>query len=259
MIVDSHCHLNMPEFRDDIKVVVKNAKESSLEGMLTICTKLEELEEIKNLSDKYRLWYSGGIHPCNIDKNTKINLDILQKHAKNSNFIGIGETGLDFFHSKENKASQLISFNKHIEIARDLDLPIIIHTRSADADTIKVIKTQYKKKPFRGLIHCFTATRELAMEALSIGMLISISGIITFKNAHEIREIVKDIPLTSLLIETDSPYLAPVPNRGKRNEPSFVKHTAQYLAGLKKVSLEECVTKTSTNFYKLFNKAKVIL
>ena len=259
MIIDSHCHLNMPEFKKDIQEVVKNAKNADLEGMLTICTKLEELEEIKNLSNKFKLWYSGGIHPCNIKKNSILNLEIIKEHAENKNFIGIGETGLDFYYSKEAKEKQLLSFNKHIDIARELNLPVIIHTRSADKETIKVIKEQYQRKPFKGLIHCFTASNELAMEAISIGLLISISGIITFKNAIEIRKIIKNIPLDSLLIETDSPYLAPVPNRGKRNEPSNVKYIAEYLANLKQVSLEMCIEHTKRNFYKLFSKAKAIL
>ncbi len=259
MIIDSHCHLNMPEFAKDIEKVIKNAKESNLEGMLTICTRLEELEEIKNLSNRFKLWYSGGIHPCNIKKNSKVDLEIIKKHANSSNFIGIGETGLDFYYSKEAKEEQILSFNKHIDVARELDLPVIIHTRSADKETIRVLKEQYQKKPFKGLIHCFTASNELAMEAISLGLLISISGIITFNKAVELRNIIKNIPIGSLLIETDSPYLAPVPNRGKRNEPSNVKYTAKYLANLKEISLDMCIETTNRNFYKLFTKAKAIL
>ena len=259
MIIDSHCHLNMPEFKKDIANVIANAKKSNLEGVLTICTRLEELNEIKSLSDKFKLWYSGGIHPCNIEKNAKINLNVIKKYAKNKNFIGIGETGLDFFHSCDEKIEQIDSFNKHIEIARELDLPVIIHSRSADKETIKIILEQYKIKPFKGLIHCFTASRELALAATSIGLLISIAGIITFKNAESLRETVRAIPINKLLIETDSPYLAPVPFRGKRNEPSYVKHTAQYLANLKNITFMECIKETNKNFYKLFSKAKTIL
>ena len=259
MIIDSHCHLNMPDFKDDIETVIANAKKCNIEGMLTICTKLEELDQIHRLSRKFNLWYSGGIHPCNIIKNVDINLDKIREHSKNSNFIGIGETGLDFFYSKKEKKEQLMSFNKHIEISRELDLPVIIHTRNADKEIISVIKKQYQAKPFKGLIHCFTASKEVAIEAISIGLLISISGIITFKNAIELRNIIREIPLSKLLIETDSPYLAPVPKRGKRNEPSFVKHTADYLANLKEIPIEKCIEKTNENFYKLFSKAKVIL
>ena len=171
-------------------------------------------------------------------------------------FIGIGETGLDYFYGESNKDNQIKSFQQHIEIARKFDFPVIIHTRSADADTIDIIKKEYLKAPFRGLIHCFTASEELAREVLKMNFFISLSGIITFKNASQIRETIKVIPNDRLLVETDAPYLAPMPFRGKRNEPSFVKNTTEYLSKLKNVSLEDMSHITTNNFFKLFNKAK---
>lgn len=259
MIIDSHCHLSMSEFKSDLDLVVNNAKKSNVEGMLTICTKLDELKEIRKISKKYNLWYSAGIHPCNIKKNDKICLNYIKEHSNEDNFIGIGETGLDFYYTNATKEEQINSFNQHIELSRELDRPIIIHTRDADKETIKIIKEQYSKKPFKGVIHCFTGTKELAEEAISIGLLISISGIITFKNASNLREIIKYVPIESLLIETDAPYLAPVPYRGKRNEPSFVKYTAHHLANLKNISYAKCIEYTNKNFYNLFSKAKAIL
>ena len=233
MIIDSHCHLNMKDFKNDLDVVVDNAKSNNINGMLTISTMLDDFKMVKNISNKYQnIWYSLGIHPHNVDEKYKDVCKEVLKYQNDKKFIAIGETGLDYYYENSDKELQKSSFINHINIARETKLPIIIHTRDADLDTIKILKKEYSKGNFSGLIHCFTATQELAEEVLSLGFYISISGIVTFKNAENLRNIVKNIPLNRLLIETDAPYLAPVPMRGKRNEPAFVYHTANFLAEL---------------------------
>ena len=257
MIIDSHCHLNMKEFDQDLDNVILNAKQNNIKGMLTISTNLEEIKNIKKISERFsNIWFSLGIHPNNVDKNY-LNLNaVIDNNIKNKKFIGIGETGLDFYYKNYNKDLQIKSFINHINLARELDLPVIVHTRNADKDTISILKNEYKRGKFRGLIHCFTASEELAIEVLAINFYISISGIITFKNADNLRKITKSIPIEKILVETDAPYLSPVPMRGKRNEPSFVSYTAKYLANLLNVPEEELYSKTTKNFFKLFNKAK---
>ena len=259
MIIDSHCHLNMKDFNNGLDQVIKDAKENNVKGMLTICTEVAEINEIKNISNSYEnIWYSLGIHPNNVTNNLLEINEKVKENIKNDKFIGIGETGLDYFYKNSKIDLQKKSLINHIALARENDLPIIIHTRDADEDTINIIKDEYKKGKFRGLIHCFTASEKLAQEMLSIGFYISISGIITFKNAESIRNTVKSIPLNRLLVETDAPYLAPAPMRGKRNEPSFVSHTANYLANLLNVSFNELYDTTTNNFFNLFNKAERI-
>ena len=258
MIIDSHCHLNMKEFNEDLDLVVNKAYQENIKGMLTISTKIEEVNSIVAIANKYNnIWYSVGIHPHNVNANFKDINETVSSNINNNKFIGIGETGLDYYYENSNKETQKKSFVNHINIARDLDLPIIVHTRNADEDTINILKNEYKRGKFRGLIHCFTASKELAIEVLQLDFFISISGIITFKNANELREIVKLIPIEKLLVETDAPYLAPVPMRGKRNEPSFVSYTASYLAKLLNISNTILYEKTTKNFFNLFNKAKL--
>ncbi len=256
MLIDSHCHLNMSDFAKDLDEIIANAKNNQINGLLTICTQLDELKELKLISKKDKnIWYSGGIHPNNVKAHVRAQLDIISNYASDKKFIAIGETGLDYFYENPKKEMQKNSFIKHINIARELDLPIIVHTRDADRDTIDILKNQYKMGKFKGVIHCFSATEELAMEALDINFYISVSGIVTFKNAESIRNTIKKIPLNKLLVETDAPYLAPVPNRGKRNEPAFVKHTAEFLSVLKNVSYDKIASQTTENFFNLFSKA----
>jgi TatD DNase family protein len=258
MIIDSHCHLNMKDFENDLDNIINNAKNNNIEGMLSISTKCDEFENIKLISNNYKnVWYSLGIHPHNVDTNyNKIN-SYIPNFLSDTNFVGIGETGLDYFYDNSDRELQKESFINHINIARENKLPIIIHTRDAEDDTIKILKNETNKGSFRGLIHCFTASQELANEVLSMGFYISISGIVTFKNAEKLRSTVKSIPLNKLLIETDAPYLAPVPMRGKRNEPAFVAHTANYLAKLLKLSNNELNEITTKNFFNLFSKAEL--
>ena len=259
MLIDSHCHLNMSDFSNDLEEIISNAKNNQINGILTICTDLNELKELEKISKKNcNIWYSGGIHPNNIKKNINDDLEIMRGYVSDKKFIAVGETGLDYFYSNPKKEIQKDSFIKHINFARELNLPVIVHTRDADKDTINILKNEYQKGKFKGVIHCFSATQELAMEALDIGFYISVSGIITFKNAENIRDTIKKVPLNKLLVETDAPYLAPVPNRGKRNEPAFVKHTAEYLSHIKEVSFEKLAKQTTKNFFNLFSKGTLI-
>ena len=259
MLVDSHCHLNMSEFSNDLEDVISKAKNNNIGGFLTICTQLKELKELKSISKKHQnIWYSGGVHPNNIKEYIDNKLNIITEYANDKNFVAIGETGLDYYYENPKIEIQKNSFIKHINMARELGLPIIVHTRDADKDTIDILKTEYKKGEFKGVIHCFSASEELAMEALDINFYISVSGIVTFKNAENIRQTIKKVPLDKLLVETDAPYLAPVPKRGKRNEPAFVRYTAEYLSELKNVSIQKLSEQTTKNFLKLFDKVKLL-
>lgn len=260
MIIDSHCHLNMKEFHNDLDSIINNAKCNNIKGLLSISTKIEEFESISNISNNYdNIWYSLGIHPHNVNSDYFQLNNAVVRYNNDNNFVGIGETGLDYYHMNSEKDLQKRSFINHINIAREYKLPIIIHTRDADKDTIDILKNEYKKAPFTGLIHCFTASEELAQEVLELGFYISISGIITFKNAENLRNTVKIIPSNKILIETDAPYLAPVPMRGKRNEPAYVSHTAKFLADLLDIKHDEFYKKTTDNFFNLFTKAKLKL
>jgi TatD DNase family protein len=257
MLVDSHCHLDFKEFSEDFAEVLENAKLSNVNCLQTICTKISEFSKIQNLIEKYDFIYgSVGNHPCEVEKQVLLTPEDIVEYTKHPKIISIGETGLDYYHDTSFKDKQIISFINHITAARITDLPVIIHTREAEQDTLNIIASELKKGKFRALIHCFTASRDFAEKCLELGLYISVAGIVTFKNARELQETIKSIPLERLLVETDSPYLAPVPNRGKRNEPAFVADTAKFLAELKEVSFEKLSEITTNNFYELFSRAK---
>ncbi len=258
MIIDSHCHLNMQHFKDDLDLVIRNAHKAGVNGMLTISTSMAETKDVINIAEKNKnIWCTVGVHPNNAGLEKNINAEDLERLSNNTNVVGIGETGLDYFRDNNDIANQKKLFIEHIAAARSTKLPVVIHTRNADSDTIQILKEQYKKGHFKAVIHCFTASEELAIEVLKMGMYISISGIITFSNAQKIRDTIKKVPLDRILIETDAPYLAPVPNRGKRNEPAFVSNTALYLSNLYNVSYKEFTNITTKNFFDLFSKAKI--
>ena len=252
-MIDSHCHLDHSPLFEDIDNVIKRSKEIGIEKLLTICTTLESFKKIKILVNKDEIIYGTyGIHPHEA-KNDKVNSDIIIKEVKNNNkIIGIGETGLDFYYNHSDKADQITSFEEHIKASIELNIPLIVHSRNAEEDTLEVF-SKYKNKNLKILMHCFTGSKEFADNLLSLGAYFSASGIITFKNSLELQETFKSIPLNKLLIETDSPYLAPVPNRGKENEPSFVKYTAQKLADIKNISNLDIIKNTTLNFNNLFN------
>jgi len=257
MIVDSHCHLDFDELSSDLENVLLRAKAADVRILQTICTKISQFDKVKKIAEEHEnIYCSVGVHPNEVENEGVISVETIIKATENPKVIGIGETGLDYYYEHSDKDSQRESFINHIRASQETQLPIIIHTRSADEDTVSILKEEMKRKKFPGLIHCFTATQELANECLNIGLYISISGIITFKNAENLRSVVKTIPIERLLVETDAPYLAPMPMRGKPNEPSFVKHTVHYLAELLGKTPEEIAEKTTENFLRLFSKVK---
>lgn len=256
-LVDSHCHLNYPDFSEDRDIVIQRAKEQGISVMQTICTKITEFEEIKSIAEQYESIYcSVGIHPHEVETQPILSAEDIVKHTQHDKVIGIGETGLDYFYEHSPRALQQQSFKAHIAAARETQLPLIVHTRDADEDTIEILQSEMQKGAFPGLIHCFSSTRELAEKSMEMGLYISISGIVTFKKAQELKDIVKDIPLEKMLVETDAPFLAPVPYRGKRNEPAYTRETAAYIAQLKGITIEEVAKQTTENFYRLFSKSK---
>lgn len=257
MLVDSHCHLDFKDFDDDRDDVLARAKAAGVDLMVTISTKITEAEKIIKLAETSEaLVCSVGIHPHEAGREPETNAAQLVALAKHEKVVGIGETGLDYFYEHSPRDAQQRNFRAHIEASRKSRLPLIVHARDADEDTADILEDEMGKGDYPGLIHCFTAGPELARRALDIGFYISISGIATFKNATDLRETIKAVPFERLLVETDAPFLAPVPHRGKRNEPCFVADTAAMLAELKGVSTEELARITSDNFFTLFSKAK---
>ncbi len=256
MLVDSHCHLNMEQFEGEIPEIVSRAKENGVHYLQSICTTMDEFPEILEIANNYEnVFASIGVHPHEVTDENIVTAPQIIKNTGHNKVTAIGETGLDLYFDDTYKDSQIESFKNHIEASRQTGLPVIIHSRGADKETIEVIKEESAKGQFRGLIHCFSTSEEVAMAALECGLYISIAGIVTFKNAKELQQTTSKIPLDKLLVETDAPYLAPVPYRGKRNEPSYVRHTAEYIAGLRAESLEEIEKATTQNYFDLFSKA----
>jgi TatD DNase family protein len=257
MLVDSHCHLDFEDFDTDRAAVLSRAKAAGVDLMVTISTKITEAEKIIALAESHEaLVCSVGIHPHEAGREPETSAAELVALAAHEKVVGIGETGLDYFYEHSPREAQQRNFRAHIDACRQSRLPLIVHARDADEDTADILEDEMGKGDYPGLIHCFTAGPELARRALDIGFYISISGIATFKNAAELRETIKAVPLERLLVETDAPFLAPVPHRGKRNEPSFVAETAAMLAELKGVSPQELARITTDNFFTLFTKAQ---
>jgi len=255
MLVDSHCHLTFPDFKEDLPDIFARAKGADVGLMLTISTKIAEAPLVQGLADAHeQIFCTVGVHPHEAETDSDVTAAQLVELARHHKTVGIGETGLDYFYEHSPREEQRNAFRAHIGAARETQLPLIVHARDADDEIVDILRDEYKKGAFPGLIHCFSSGRGLAEAALEMGFYISLSGILTFKTAHELRDIASDVPLDRLLVETDAPYLAPVPKRGKRNEPSFVAHTAQCLADLKGVSAEELAAVTTENFFRLFTK-----
>jgi TatD DNase family protein len=254
MLVDSHCHLNMAQFADNLDEVIARARKSKIERIQTICVKLEDLPVLLQITEKYEdIYCSVGIHPHEVEKAEIITAEKLIALAKSHpKIIGIGETGLDYYYEYSKPDIQKQSFLCHIQAARETGKPLIVHSRSADEDILEILKSEMQKGSYKCLIHCFTASKKFAEECLEMGCYISIAGIITFGNAEDLRSTVRDIPLDRLLIETDSPYLAPIPHRGKTCEPAFVEFVARKIAEIKGISFEEVARITTENFYRLF-------
>jgi TatD DNase family protein len=256
MFVDSHCHLNYKGLVEQQQDVLARARAAGVAAMLNISTRESEWDDVIRLAEQEDdVWASVGIHPHEADAHTGIDTAKLVAKARNPRVIGIGETGLDYYYDHSDRTRQRSSFREHIVAAQQTGLPLIVHTRNAEEDTADILTDEMGKGAYTGVIHCFTASTNFARIALDLGLYISISGIVTFKNAKDLGEIVKDIPQDRLLIETDSPFLAPVPHRGKSCEPGFVADTAQFLSNLRGVAVETLAAHSTDNFYRLFTKA----
>lgn len=257
MLIDSHCHLDFPELTSDESGVLARARTAGVAGMLTIGTRLDQFDRVRAIAERHdNVWCSVGVHPHEAKEEGQRTPDRLIAATRHPKVVGIGETGLDFYYEHSPREEQAESFRAHIAASRETGLPLIVHTRNADAETGDMLEEEHRKGAFPGLIHCFSSGRAVAERALALGLYISISGIVTFKAAEDLRAIVRDVPLDRLLVETDAPYLAPVPKRGKTNEPAFVAHTAAKVAELKGVDLAELEVATTDNFFRLFTKAE---
>ena len=256
MFVDSHCHLNYKGLVEQQVDVLARARESGVSAMLNISTRECEWDDVIGLAEQESdVWASVGIHPHEADQHVGMDCAKLVEKSAHPRVVAIGETGLDYYYDKSDHAQQCTGFREHIKASRGTGLPIIIHTRDAEADTAAILTEEMREGAFTGVIHCFTASAEFARIALDLGMYISLSGIVTFKNAQDLQDVAKWLPEDRLLVETDAPFLAPIPHRGRTGEPAFVADTARFVAQLRGVALEILAQQTSDNFYNLFSKA----
>ena len=256
-IVDSHCHLDFPELASDIESVVQRAAESGVGRMVTICTSLVNLQSTVSIAESFpQVFFAAGTHPHNAEKAPALSVEDLVLTADHPKMVGIGETGLDYHYTRESAAAQKRCLAVHIEAARRTGLPLIIHTRSADSDIAEILRQEFLSGEFSCVMHCFASGKDLARSALDLGFYISMSGIATFSNADDLRNILRYVPSDRILIETDSPYLAPKPKRGKRNEPAFVVHVAKLGASLLGLPYEDFARATTSNFETLFSRAR---
>ena len=257
MFVDSHCHLDFPDYAGHVDAVVARAQAAGVGVCLSIGTELKRFPGVRAVAEQFpNVWCSVGVHPHESEKEQLDDEAALIAETAHPKVVGIGETGLDYYYEHSPRIPQQKNFRAHIAAARQTGLPVIVHTRDADDDTIDILRDEMGKGGFTGLIHCFTGTQRLADAALELGLYISVSGIATFKNSGVLRDVIKTVPLDRLLLETDAPYLAPVPYRGKTNEPAFVVHTAKMLAELKGVTEDELAAATTQNFFRLFSKVQ---
>ena len=256
MIIDSHCHLTYEPMSKALNETIDRANQDGIKYMLTISTEDKSFEQILKIVSDYKSVYGTyGIHPHEAKSHQHIKSnDIINKVNQNKKIIGIGETGLDFYYNHSEKKDQINSFEEHISAAQEKNLPLIVHTRSAEKETLQILEKHSKKKETKILIHCFTGTREFAFKLLDLGAYISASGVVTFNKSQDLANTFKDIPNEKILVETDAPYLAPVPLRGKPNEPSFIVHTVKFLSKIKNLSFDEFSEITSNNFFNLFGK-----
>lgn len=256
-IVDSHCHLNYGSLAEDMDGVLERAAANGVGTMLAINARLSEYEDVLKIAESHdHIWATVGSHPHDAEDEWGITADQLIGMAQHKKVVGIGETGLDYYYEHSPRDKQKENFIAHIEAARETGLPLIVHARDADEDCAEIMEAEMKKGEYPAVIHCFTASEEFARRSLDIGCYISLSGIVTFKSASVLQDAIKIIPMERLLIETDAPFLAPVPMRGKPNEPSFVKHTAEFLANHFDISYAELAKTTTDNFFTLFSKTE---
>ena len=256
MLIDSHCHLEYKGLVEDQQGVLARAREAGVGAFLNISTRESEWGQVVGTANRESdVFASVGIHPHEADKHEDLGREVLFKATEDARVIAIGETGLDYFYEHSDRATQAKLFRMHIDVARETGLPVIIHTRDAEDDTLQILAEEMEKGAFPALIHCFTASAGFGHKVLELGLTISLSGIVTFKNAKELQEAAKEVPDDRLLVETDSPFLAPVPNRGKVCEPAFVADTARFVAGLRGTDADRLADVTTANFARLFSKA----
>ena len=256
MLVDSHCHLDFPDFEGKVGEVVARAEAAGVTRMVTICTRLRLEPQVRALAEAHpQVWYAAGTHPMSVADEPMATVDELVALAAHPRMVGIGETGLDYHYTAESAAAQQESLRLHIEAARQTKLPLIIHARDADDDMARILSEEHAAGAYTCVMHCFSSGRALAETALDLGFTLSMSGIAAFPKSQELRDIFAAAPLDRVLVETDSPYLAPPPHRGRRNEPAYVAHTAKVGAEIFGLSLEEFAAATSANFDRLFWKA----
>ncbi len=255
-ITDSHCHLDFPELLEDLPAVLENAQAAGVKRMVTICTKLGNEPKVRAMAEAHDpLYYAAGVHPMSVASEPTATLEQLLAIAAHPKCVGIGETGLDYHYTAESAEAQKASLRTHIAASRETGLPLIIHARDADEDMAQILTEEHKNGAYPCVMHCFSSSAELGRAALDLGFYLSMSGIVTFKKSQELRDIFASAPADRILLETDSPYLAPTPHRGKRNEPAFTAHTAAVGAEVMGLSLEDFAAQTEANFERLFSKA----
>ena len=255
-LIDSHCHLNYEGLADRQEEVLAAARARGVQGFLNISTRQKEWGDVVGAAERHPdVWASIGVHPHEADAHPDLGAAALIEAAAHPRVIAIGECGLDYYYDKSDRAAQRERFGGHIEAARESGLPLVVHTRDAEDDTAEILTREVGKGGVSGVLHCFTGSAALARKALDLGFYISISGIVTFKNARDLQEVAKTIPQDRLLVETDSPFLAPVPHRGQTCEPAFVADTAAFLSDLRDEPLDELAAATTSNFFRLFGKA----
>ena len=255
MLVDSHCHLDFPDFEQELPQVIQRAHDAGVGIMTSISTRIKQFDKVHRIAlDHEDVYCTVGTHPCNAQEETDISLETILQHAAHEKVIGIGEAGLDYFHDQSFKVEQYQVFRTHIEAARKTGLPLVIHSRDSDDDMAAILKEEMLKGEFKILLHCFSSGIELCKAGLDLGAYVSFSGIVSFKNAKNVHEAARLVPIERILVETDAPYLAPTPHRGKRNEPSFVVHTAEALAHIKDMDVNKVHNATTKAFFDLFSK-----
>ena len=255
-LVDSHCHLDFPSLRNDLEGVIERAAAVGIDTIVTICTRVEQFPTILEIAERFEnIYCSVGLHPHDAAKEQNLTTARLVELAAHDKVVGIGETGLDYYYNKSPHDIQAQMFRRHIAASRELQMPLIVHSRAADDEMVNILQDEYSNGAFPGVLHCFSSGSKLANVALELGFYISFSGILTFKNAQEVRDIAAGVPLDRLLVETDAPYLAPVPHRGKDNEPAYVALTAAKLADMRGLNMAEITEQTTENFQRLFSKA----
>ena len=257
MLVDSHCHLDFPDFAEERDAVIARAKAQGVGHMVSICTRVRRFAPIQAIAAAHEgVWCTVGTHPHSAGEEPDVTVEELVSLSHQAKVVGIGESGLDYFYDKAPRDVQQQGFRRHLQACLQTGLPIIVHSRDADEDMLAILREEGLGRGLTGVLHCFSSGRALAEAAVADGFYVSFSGILTFKASQELRDIARDLPLDRLLVETDSPYLAPVPMRGKRNEPAFVRHTAAVLAACKGVSVDEIALATTTNFLRLFSRVE---